>query len=569
MIDHNLLALLPAHTQQGRARLEALRNLTVQPAEPTSIVDFNSAGRLLIIGESDTALQAAQSLRDKLECLVLTPGPGNANVAQPTADRVMVAHGSLAKLSGHLGKFAATVKVDGKELNLAQLLGRQVTHFDLVLDLQAEPHIRREVPPLGYYAPAGDPGRLEYAIEALPALVGEFEKPKFFDYNADICAHGRSGKQGCTRCLDACPTLAIRSLGERVEIDPNLCQGAGSCATACPTGAIRYAYPAVSDQLNVMRTMLRRYRELGGTNPVVLLFDADAGTRAFEDAAANLDEAILPFQVEEAGSTGMDTWLAALAYGACQVLILVTESTPPSVLRELSLQMSYTSTILEGMGYSRERVMLVCDGANATASITTACRAFDDPVSVIAAGFAGLDEKRTTLRLALDHLYRQAPNPQPAVVLPAGAPFGEVWVDREQCTLCMACVSQCPAGALLSGDELPQLRFIEANCVQCGLCAHSCPENAIGPSPRYLYDSEQRRKIRVLYEEEPFCCIACGKPFATLKVIEHMTRKLHGHWMFQDERALRRLKMCDQCRVIDIFDDGEADVDNKTDSSEC
>ena len=47
-------------------------------------------------------------------------------------------------------------------------------------------------------------------------------------------------------------------------------------------------------------------------------------------------------------------------------------------------------------------------------------------------------------------------------------------------------------------------------------------------------------------------CIRCSKPFGTLKGIEVMLGKLSGHAMFQGE-ALERLKMCGDCRVVDIY----------------
>jgi hypothetical protein len=51
---------------------------------------------------------------------------------------------------------------------------------------------------------------------------------------------------------------------------------------------------------------------------------------------------------------------------------------------------------------------------------------------------------------------------------------------------------------------------------------------------------------------QPYACIRCGKPFGTLKAIEAMLGKLAGHSMFQGS-ALERLKMCADCRVIDIY----------------
>ena len=63
-------------------------------------------------------------------------------------------------------------------------------------------------------------------------------------------------------------------------------------------------------------------------------------------------------------------------------------------------------------------------------------------------------------------------------------------MNKQTCTLCMACVGACPETALLDSKETPQLRFIERNCVQCGLCAKTCPEDAITLVPRLLLARE-------------------------------------------------------------------------------
>src|SRR5690606_22497051 len=171
------------------------------------------------------------------------------------------------------------------------------------------------------------------------------------------------------------------------------------------------------------------------------------------------------------------------------------------------------------------------------------------------AAFDTYNEKRGTLRLALDHLYDQAPENPRSVALPAGAPFGQIHVNKQACTLCMSCSQVCPTRAITDAGDKPQLSFTEDLCVQCGLCAKACPEDAITLEARFTFDWEERRKPQVLNEEEPFCCIRCGKAFATQSVIGRMVEKLSGHHMFQSEDALRRLKMCGDCRVVDMFAD--------------
>jgi hypothetical protein len=75
--------------------------------------------------------------------------------------------------------------------------------------------------------------------------------------------------------------------------------------------------------------------------------------------------------------------------------------------------------------------------------------------------------------------------------------------------------------------------------------------------PRFLFDVDARRARRTLNEEAPFNCIGCGKPFATQSIMNRMREKLSGHWMFEKPEALRRLEMCEDCRVKDMMREGD------------
>ena len=177
------------------------------------------------------------------------------------------------------------------------------------------------------------------------------------------------------------------------------------------------------------------------------------------------------------------------------------------------------------------------------------------------ATFKSFNDKRQTIRSVIDHIAEHCPPTSDFVALSEESAFGEVKVDKSSCTLCLACVTVCPGSALQDGDTLPQLNFIESQCLQCGLCEKACPESAISLSARFLYDSEEARKPRVLNEETPFNCIVCNTPFATHQIIGRMQAKLADHWMFKDDSAVRRLKMCEDCRVKDIFEQTESGID--------
>jgi len=464
--------------------------------------------------------------------------------------------------------------------------------FDLVLDLRASPAFTQHAPPQGYLHVGADEKKLFDAVLALRDLVGEFDKPKFFHYKPKLCAHSRNEQIGCTACIDVCSARAIRSdaslkgktagaavpritgqaakpqaggQGGGIVVDPHLCVGCGACTTVCPSGALAYATPNTVDQGKLIRTLLQTYAKAGGRDAALLIHSQQAGTRLIDDLgrAARTDKAIrgvparvLPLAVWHTASVGIDLWLAAIALGAGNVWVLVTGEEAPEYRAALAEQMAVAQAILGGLGFAGTHLRLIeARDARDLAALDAALQSPPAQTVARAATLSPQADKRATLDLALDHLLAQAPAVATEVIaLPAaGAPFGTLAIDTDRCTLCLSCVGACPEAALADNPDAPQLRFIEKNCVQCGLCVKTCPEDAIRLEPRlWLADGGKARKqIRVLNEAQPYACIKCGKPFGTLKAIESMIGKLAGHSMFQGAAA-ERLKMCGDCRVIDI-----------------
>lgn len=519
-----------------------------------------SHGRCLIYGKGEEALELGRNLKDDLGVTVMITDPAGATVDAAMASlvvtgRITSAVGSFTKFNITIDDFAEALPSSRNEWMFEPASNGVETGCDIVIDLSGGTplftgHEKRD----GYLRadPDDTAAHVELAAKA-KTLIGEFEKPLYVRTNDTLCAHSRNGINGCSRCLDVCPAGAISTAGDHVSIDPGICGGCGMCGAACPSGAVQTMTPPAEQTASRMATLIDAYEEAGGKAPGLLLHDDIYGEEMITLMARygrGLPARIIPLGMNSVGRAGHDTIVAAVALGFEQVFILANPNKKDEN-EPIRDQVELASSMLAGTGIDTTNRIVVIDEADPD-KVTEQLYETTLPKKYKPAAFAPTGTPRGMTRLAMRGLAKANKAASEIISLPQGAPYGQVMVDTDNCTICLSCVGACPAGALQDNPDAPQLLFREDACLQCGICASTCPEKVITLVPRFnLSDASMTNQLIV--EDEPFPCTSCGKFFGTKRSIEAIVTKLEGHSMFADPNKLDMLKQCEDCRVKSLF----------------
>lgn len=546
-------------------KMAALAALATRPFVPIRMKTIESDGLCLVVGRGQQAFETAELLNRTLSVTLLLEDAGD--VVLPTKLDFPIYSGIVKLASGSFGNFEVVVDRYAAMLPSSRArpefaMGRDGAKsacsiiFDITGNTPLFPHHEKRD---GYYRPdPGNPaGILEAAFEAAE-MVGSFEKPIHVGYDAEICAHARSGKTGCTKCLDNCPAGAIQPDGDGVSIDTAICGGCGNCAAHCPTGAVHLEAEPLAERIGAVQSLASTFIECGGKSPALLIHDGGFGMEILNALARfgdGLPANVIPFAVHSTSGIGHALLAAAISSGFERVYILAN----PQKLAEYEAaerEIELFDALCEGFGIGGGRISIVSE--RDPDILGEQLREQQELSKLGRRPFEPIGTIREMTRAGITSLARAADSKAEIIDLPQWSPYGAIRIDTDGCTLCLACVTACPADALRDNPEKPQVRFVESACVQCGICSATCPEKVISLQPRYNLTPAAMQPV-TLYEEEPFECTRCGKPFAAKSTIERISRQLAGvHRMFASGKNAALLEMCDTCR-LEVLAEQEGD----------
>ena len=536
-----------AKPERLAAKQAALIAAAQLPAPIAPAKTIQSSGVCCIVGPTEQSISMAELVQDALgvTCIVNDAGP----IQLPSAaydvakGRLTAAHGALGNFRMEFAQLQTLNPAGRGALGYGEVQATAHSECDVLIDLRGgapafPSHQKRN----GYFwADPAKTGELERIALTARERVGEFEKTVYFRLEESLCAHSRANQPGCTRCLDVCPTEAIFSAGDHIQIDSDVCAGCGSCAAVCPTSAVTMNETPFEALVKAMDVMARVYREHANESPRLVFHTLKTGGDAIAYLARyddGLADDLIPLGLEHVDRIGHAEIMAAFGAGYAEVLILADNEIDR---RAVTAEVELAQAILKGTHNAPSRVRVIA-AAELCAAGENAGRV-SEPVLLVGG-------RRDITRVTASAMAEKIETPIP---LPAGAPYGAIEIDSDKCTLCLACVSLCPTGALGDHPDRPEVQFTENACVQCGVCESTCPETAIILKPQ-LDLSKDALSARALHGEEPFECVKCGKPFGVASTINRIVEKLENqHWMYKNADNVQLIKMCDDCRVKSQF----------------
>ena len=531
-------------------------------------ISFNSLGRCLIYGESSSVLEISEVLSEFLGVTAMLSD--SEDVSPPKISNFTIAKGNITNLIGHFGSFKVSIDnfseslPNSKEKLIFENPSNGVSsECDIFIDLSNDlPLVKSHEKRDGYYKinPQDKIACKNIIIEA-QSKIGEFEKPIYVKFDENLCAHSRNKIDGCNKCLDACPAGAITPNGDTVSIDSAICGGCGMCGSVCPSGAAQVIWPSTDNLLNRLSVIVDTYNKIEKKMPRLLLHDEEHGSNLISYSARNfagLPNDVIPIQLHSMGRVGHDILIGATAMGFSNIYIL----TDPKKHNEniiLEKEIEISEALLKGISIDNKHQMKIIE-INDPEDLQNHLNKDNNQKYFKSSPFAAIGASRSMVRTAMLGLAKENNTEIEIINLPANSPYGSVDIDKNGCTLCLSCVSVCPAGALQDNPEMPQLLFREDACIQCGLCVKTCPEKVISLNPQFNLD-DSALSNQLINEDEPFECIKCDKVFGTKKSITAIKKRLSSHSMFISEERQNLILMCEDCRVEEQFSQNDKIMD--------
>jgi len=368
-------------------------------------------------------------------------------------------------------------------------------------------------------------------------------KPGFITYKKEIghetslCSYQGKGSGACGRCTSVCPTRAIseKSDSRQLKVFHPHCTGCGTCAGICPTGAMEYLKMSAS-------TFERICAYYTGRTPLIIPERLD-----LDNAHIPLPADVLPLSV--ANENFLDeSHLLSLFLTSGKPIVLFSD-TPSSRLWEIQ---NFLNEIFERK--FKKHTFFICETAHELGKTLAELPSIHMESYSFEGGYR---HKRHILSRRLAHVVGN--DDLGTIATPPMLSFGNITVDQDKCTLCLACIDACLPGALSAHSEDNTLRFTPSLCTACKRCLHTCPEKGCLHITEGILSLHPRSfRDNVVAQDELMECVECKRRFAPKKSIEKIAGIMKPIFA-EDPVKTKTLYCCQNCKARIMIESQIAD----------
>ncbi|EPH5975511.1 4Fe-4S dicluster domain-containing protein [Campylobacter upsaliensis] len=415
---------------------------------------------------------------------------------------------------GSVGELCAVLKNGGEEVEL---------DFDILLYEKERQDFKRQS---GCYDLANFKDEREL-LSFLQSKSPNYHFKTFITYNSSVCQYHKRRSEHCAKCAEICPTTAILKDDEEriLEFSQIDCLGCGGCVSVCPSGSLDYA-PMNRDSFFKMLDFVR------GSKICII-----PKKMPLEHLSLSLSEGVLPFMIEG------EKWLSNLHFlsllqSSGANLVFYTDF----VSRGSAEAIELLNAVFERK-FGKKAVLVAKDEKELESALKEL--EFIEGLNFSFHNYTQTNRENFAVRL------RHLINDENLGVVESGEwlRYGDLRLNVDTCTLCLACVGACNVGALIADSKENALKFNPSLCTTCGYCEVSCAEKDTLKLERSGLRLEKSYfDFRTLTKDELFACVECGKEFATKKAVEKIASLMRDKFA-NDEAKLKSLYCCADCKA--------------------
>lgn len=322
------------------------------------------------------------------------------------------------------------------------------------------------------------------------------------------CVRSRDKSAACDRCVQSCPTGAIR-FEDGIQVDADACIRCGLCLHVCPVDAF-------SGSDNVPRLVYCASQMVDHESlEIACVQHPDPASGSPKTDGVITTTGCL-------AALGVSAYLSLATCGVKQVRVRLDACAqcPLALLQpKIEATIREANDLLQAVGrgqtvaaaelVQRPKRRAVYSVKNPPVSRRGFFQAFKQGARDFLPSLEGESERHR-----LVNALRQLAPVAPERAVP-GESFASFTVS-DACTACTTCARICPAGALefARNDMEFQLSFSPAACVNCGLCVKFCDPQALQPGGAPSIGALADANPVVLRRGALTRCQKCNAPFA-------------------------------------------------------